>query len=140
MPFKFVTTPQRSKNMAAIRGTGNTTTELRFAKILRKHRINGWRRHLALAGKPDFAFPKFKVAIFVDGCFWHFCPRCTKIPKHNAKYWVEKKRRNKLRDRKVSRQLHGKGWIVLRFWEHALDNESAIAKRVLRAIKRAATL
>lgn len=136
MPFKFVTTPQRAKNMAAIRSAGNITTELRFAKILRKHRIAGWRRHLDLPGKPDFAFPKLKVAIFVDGCFWHFCSRCTKKPKHNVKYWIEKKRRNKLRDRKVSRQLHNKGWIVLRFWEHALVNDAGIAARVTSALSR----
>jgi len=135
MPFKFATTPQRSKNMAAIRGAGNVTTELRFAKILRKHHISGWRKHLDLPGKPDFAFPKLKVAIFVDGCFWHFCPRCTKKnPKQNVKYWIEKKRRNKSRDRKVSHQLHAKGWIVLRFWEHALVNEPAIAERVKRSL------
>jgi DNA mismatch endonuclease (patch repair protein) len=120
--------------MAAIRGAGNVTTELRLAKILRKHRITGWRRHLELPGKPDFAFPKQKVAIFVDGCFWHFCPRCTKNPKRNVKYWIEKKRRNKSRDRKVSRQLNDKGWLVLRFWEHALVNESSIAARVERGL------
>jgi DNA mismatch endonuclease (patch repair protein) len=136
MPFKFVTTPQRSKNMAAIRGAGNITTELLFAKILRKQRITGWRRHLELPGKPDFAFPKLKVAIFVDGCFWHFCPRCTKIPKQNVKYWIEKKRRNKSRDRKVTRQLRDKGWRVLRFWEHALVNEPLIAERVKSAIRQ----
>jgi len=121
--------------MAAIRGAGNITTELLFAKILRKHRIAGWRRHLDLPGKPDFAFPKLKVAIFVDGCFWHFCPRCTKTPKQNVKYWTEKKRRNKSRDRKVSRQLNDEGWLVLRFWEHALVNDAAIVALVTRALE-----
>ncbi len=120
--------------MAAIHGTGNKTTEQRFAKILRMHGIVGWRRHLSLPGKPDFAFPKLKVAIFVDGCFWHFCSRCTKIPKQNTKYWIEKRRRNKSRDRKVSQRLRMKGWRVLRFWEHTLVNESAVAARIRKII------
>ena len=89
-----------------------------------------------LPGKPDFAFPKLKVAVFVDGCFWHFCPRCTATPKQNAKYWVDKKRRNKSRDRSVSRQLQHKGWSVLRIWEHALDNDAAIAARIARALAK----
>jgi len=134
MTFKFATTPQRSRNMASIRSSGNVTTEQRLAKILRKHRITGWRRHLKLPGKPDFVFPKYKIAIFVDGCFWHFCPRCTKVPKQNTKYWTEKKRRNKSRDRSVSHQLRITGWKVIRFWEHSLESESTIAKRIRKAL------
>jgi len=136
MPFEFETTPRRSKNMAAIRSSGNVSTEQRFVHILRMQQLKGWRRQLALPGKPDFAFPKSKVAIFVDGCFWHFCPRCTKIPKQNTGYWVEKRCRNKARDKRVSHQLRERGWHVLRFWEHTLINDEVVASRIRRALSK----
>ncbi|MBI5696792.1 MAG: very short patch repair endonuclease [Nitrospirae bacterium] len=136
MAFAFVTTPERSKNMAAIRSKGNLTTELRMARLMRSHKISGWRRHLNLPGKPDFAFPKERVAVFVDGCFWHFCPRCTKIPRRNEQYWIEKSERNKSRDRRASRILRKMGWSVIRIWEHALNNEEIVAARVKRSLQR----
>ncbi len=66
---------KRSKVMAAIRSKGNKDTELRLAFILRAYGIKGWRRHYPLPGKPDFVFPKQRLAVFVDGCFWHSCPK-----------------------------------------------------------------
>jgi DNA mismatch endonuclease (patch repair protein) len=135
MSFVFLTTPQRSKNMAAIRSKGNLTTEQRMASLFRRYGIKGWRRHLALPGKPDFAFREEKVAIFVDGCFWHFCPRCTKIPRQNELYWKEKSKRNKARDRHVSRQLRQMGWAVLRVWEHSLAKEELVAARIRRFLE-----
>ena len=78
----------RSDLMSRISSYGNLTTEIRMAKLLRRAGLKGWRRHLALPGKPDFAWPAKKVALFVDGCFWHghTCKRNLK-PKTNAQKW-----------------------------------------------------
>lgn len=122
-------TPARSRIMSAIRGRWNVTTELRLAGALRRAGITGWRRHLKLPGRPDFAFPQQKVAVFVDGCFWHGCPRCYKPPKRNAVFWAEKISANRERDRRVALALRRKGWAVVRLREHELvDVESAIRK------------
>lgn len=126
-----VTKEQRSRNMAAIRSRGNATTEAEFAKLLRKHRITGWRRHQKGAyGSPDFIFPKAKIALFADGCFWHGCPRHCIMPKSNKKYWTPKIARNKARDRAVNTRYKAKGWRVLRIWEHEIkkSSERAIQK------------
>lgn len=76
------TKEQRSKNMAAIKGKNNKSTEIALIKLFRINKITGWRRHIArLPGTPDFVFLKHKIAIFVDGCFWHNCPKCIVKPK-----------------------------------------------------------
>src|ERR1700738_175696 len=62
---------KRSEIMSRVRGRANRATEGAFAKVLREYRITGWRRHLPLPGRPDFAFPAQRIAVFVDGCFWH---------------------------------------------------------------------
>lgn len=80
----------------------------------------------------DIAFPSRRVAVFVDGCFWHACPRHGSVPAANGAWWREKLQANRRRDRKVSRQLRQQGWTVLRFWEHD-DPEVATAK-IARAL------
>jgi DNA mismatch endonuclease (patch repair protein) len=70
----------RSRIMAAVRSRGNTTTELPLAKLLWNAGIRGYRKHWPVAGRPDFAWPGRKVAVFVDGCFWHGC-RCKYLPR-----------------------------------------------------------
>ena len=71
-----VHTPEkRSFNMSRVRCRGNKTTELVFVAILKSERITGWRRRYRIFGRPDFVFPKERIAVFVDGCFWHGCPR-----------------------------------------------------------------
>ncbi len=133
-------TPRASKrrrsNMAAIRSKGNQATELSLLRILRRHNISGWRRHLELPGTPDFAFVATKVAVFVDGCFWHGCPRHFRKPRGNNSYWGPKLRRNRARDRRVDRVLRQGGWSVLRIWEHALQDEQRIARHITSSIKR----
>lgn len=111
----------RAELMSRVRSTGNETTEKRLASLLRKAGLHGWRRHQALPGHPDFVWPTLKVAVFVDGCFWHGHD-CGKniTPKTNAKAWREKIDRTKLRDRRVSRTLRQQGWRVLRVWECSL--------------------
>src|SRR5208282_440535 len=94
---------KRSQVMAAIRSRGNKDTELKLASILRAARITGWRRHQSLPGKPDFVFRRERLALFVDGCFWHGCPRHGRQPGTNTAYWAKKLSRNKGRDRSVSR-------------------------------------
>jgi DNA mismatch endonuclease (patch repair protein) len=111
---------KRSEVMSLIRGRGNMATELVLLALLRRNKIPGWRRHVAIIGKPDFAFPKQKVAIFVDGCFWHACPKCYKRPKTNRRFWDKKREYNICRDRRVNRQLRRQGWKVIRIWQHSL--------------------
>lgn len=117
---------QRSKVMAAIRGKGNRSTEWRLRARFIASGISGWRMHPAeIPGKPDFVFLKKRIAIFVDGCFWHGCGLCRNIPRSNRSFWENKIEKNRKRDRKISRQLKKSGWQVLRFWEHDLKKRPA---------------
>lgn len=126
---------KRSEVMSLIRGKGNMRTEQALAGLLRKVRIVGWRRHLPLPGKPDFAFPKQKIAVFVDGCFWHACPKCYKRPKTNSAFWEKKREDNMARDRRVANQLRSRGWKVIRIWEHALrKSPRTCVSRILRGL------
>lgn len=127
---------QRSRNMASIRSKGNATTERTFLTLLREAGISGWRRHADLPGKPDFSFAKHRLAVFVDGCFWHGCPRCYRAPEDNRSYWRNKVRSNRLRDRRNARKLRTRGWSVVRFWEHALRKEKE-RNQVLLRLKQA---
>jgi DNA mismatch endonuclease, patch repair protein len=122
--------------MSAIRSRGNKDTELKLASILRVARIRGWRRHQPLPGRPDFVFRTARVAIFVDGCFWHGCPKHGRYPSSNECYWLPKLRRNKARDAAVSRELVRAGWTVIRLWEHDLAKPALVAARITRALAR----
>ncbi|MCH8044750.1 MAG: very short patch repair endonuclease [Planctomycetes bacterium] len=104
--------------MSKIHSKGNATTEERLASLLRKSKLWGWRRHRPLPGRPDFAWPKARVVVFVDGCFWHGhnCGKNIK-PRTNAAAWREKIDGNKARDRKVTRLLRQNRWKVIRIWE-----------------------
>ena len=128
---------KRSEVMAAIRGKGNRETEVRFAQILRKYRIKGWRRHFPLFGRPDFVFQRQRVAVFVDGCFWHGCREHSRVPKSNVAYWRTKLQRNIQRDRQSNRALRRRGWNVIRLWQHSLVRENMVVKRVLAALSEA---
>ena len=124
----------RREIMQSIRGKGNKTTELKLLALFKEHKVTGWRRHQPLPGKPDFAFPREKVAVFVDGCFWHGCPRCHKEPRKNTEFWRNKVAGNKKRDRRVDRQLREKGWKVCRIWECRLKKPATCLRRILRAL------
>jgi DNA mismatch endonuclease (patch repair protein) len=121
--------------MSRIRGHGNKETELALIRFFRKHHITGWRRHQPVFGKPDFVFPRLKLAIFVDGCFWHCCPKHSNLPVNNRPFWERKLEANRRRDRVVGRTLRAKGWTVLRMWEHELGRKNG--KRLLRRIHHA---
>jgi len=157
MPDVF-TKAKRSDVMSRIRSRGNKDTELALMRLLRVHKISGWRRHIKIqvtsdkrrvAGKagsliashgtrhparlftarPDFVFPKARVAVFVDGCFWHCCPKHWIKPKGNAAFWRKKFATNRKRDALVTRTLRRAGWRVLRIWEHELKRGTRNAER-----------
>ena len=141
------TRKKRSAVMSAIRSRGNAATELRLIAIFRAHGITGWRRGATLRWKaddaklkafrvrPDFVFRARKLAVFVDGCFWHGCPLHATQPKTNAAFWRKKIAANRTRDRLVTRTLRARGWTVLRIWQHEL--KPANARRLLTRLRRA---
>jgi DNA mismatch endonuclease (patch repair protein) len=143
MPDVFTKT-KRSEVMARIRSRGNRDTELALAALFRQHGITGWRRHFEIRGrarsplraaahppksgahgvtrptfrvKPDFVFARLRLAVFVDGCFWHACPIHATKPQNNAAFWRRKLAANQARDRQVNRALRAAGWRVLRIRE-----------------------
>jgi len=128
MAADVFTPKKRSEVMSLIRSAGNRETELVFAKILRREGITGWRRNAPVFGKPDFVFRHNKVAIFVDGCFWHHCPRHGKIPKTRKKYWQKKIFRNVERAKEVNHELRCRGWKVIRVWSCELGDQRLARK------------
>ena len=136
MPDVFTKT-KRSEVMSRIRGRGNKDTELALIKLFRQHHITGWRRNQPIFGKPDFIFPAAKLAVFVDGCFWHGCPTHCRMPSSKQAYWHPKIARNKVRDKVVTTTLRKRGWRVLRIWEHELKKPSRCLARVVRALSLA---
>ena len=131
---------KRSEVMSRIRSRGNRDTELALARLLRANGITGWRRHLEIrkaeSGKqkfkvrPDFVFRQVRLALFVDGCFWHGCPKHATKPANHRAFWKKKLAGNKTRDRVVNRALRLAGWQVLRIWECDLRNAKRILKRI----------
>jgi DNA mismatch endonuclease (patch repair protein) len=121
---------ERSRIMSRIRSSGNYTTELRFLRLMRAYKISGWRRRSKLPGRPDFVFTRHKVAVFIDGDFWHGNPKKFRIPKSNCDYWEQKITGNRKRDRQVNKELKRMGWRVLRIWESSLRDEEAIMARL----------
>jgi DNA mismatch endonuclease (patch repair protein) len=127
------TKAKRSEVMSRIRSRGNRDTELALARLLRANHITGWRRHLEIRKaesgkqkfkvKPDFVFRQVQLALFVDGCFWHGCPRHATWPAHRAAWWRHKIEGNQTRDRRVNRILRRAGWRVVRIWEHELSRQ-----------------
>ena len=128
-----LTTEQRRRAMQANRPTGGKTTEWALRARLIAAGISGWRMHPTdVLGKPDFAFVGERIAVFVDGCFWHGCSAHRSIPETNREFWEGKIDANAKRDRQVTARLKRDGWKVLRFWEHDLKQSPSL---VLRGIK-----
>ena len=121
----------RSALMSRVRSRGNKSTELRLILLMRAGGIAGWRRGRRIMGKPDFVFPKARLAIFVDGDFWHGNPKTFRQPKDNFDFWRQKIARNRSRDRLVNRALRARGWTVLRIWESSLAKRPATVMRRL---------
>lgn len=115
-------TPTRRAIMQAV-GQKDTEPELRLRRALWRAGLR-YRVNLRVAGvSPDIAFPGPKVAVYVDGCFWHGCPRHYTAPKHNAGYWAAKLKSNRERDQRHTRRLEQAGWRVLRFWACQVEEE-----------------
>ena len=126
----------RRENMQAIRAKGNQSTELKMVALFRQSNITGWRRHLPLPGKPDFTFRKEKVTVFVDGCFWHKCPKCYREPKTNSEFWRNKIETNVKRDRRVTSELRKAGWSVFRIWECQLKKPKRSLARIQKLLTK----
>lgn len=108
--------------MSKVKGK-NTKIEIIFRTYLWSRGIKGYRaNNYKIFGKPDIFFGRKKIAVFVDGCFWHKCPICHSIPKSNFGFWDEKLNKNVERGRKVNNILKEKGIKVIRIWEHELEN------------------
>ncbi|MCR4315541.1 MAG: very short patch repair endonuclease [Planctomycetes bacterium] len=116
-----VNAQRRSSIMKAVKSRGNASTELKLIEYFQESNIKGWSRSFPLIGNPDFVFAKFKVAVFVDGCFWHGCKKHCRMPKSNTTYWEKKIERNAAHDSTINKNLDGKGWKVIRLWEHELS-------------------
>jgi len=126
---------KRSDIMSRVKGRGNAATELRLICIFREYYITGWRRRVVIFGNPDFVFPKTRLAVFVDGCFWHGCPKHESQPNSNRIFWRKKLGRNKKRDHLVNRTLRATGWRVLRVWQHELQDPSRVARRITKLLE-----
>ena len=153
---------KRSEVMSRIRSRGNKDTELALAALLRAHKISGWRRHVRvavegrkskvegkklsgsrhsslvsrLAVRPDFIFRKSRTALFVDGCFWHGCPKHATKPKNNRAFWRRKLYTNKARDRLVNHALRRANWRVIRIGECALKKNPLNCLRQIQRVLR----
>lgn len=133
----FLTKIQRSERMSRIRSRGNKETELALAKLLRQHRIKGWRRNRPIFGKPDFVFQKSRLAIFVDGCFWHGCPKHSRHVAKSGEYWTTKLLKNRRRDILVTQTLRSNGWCVIRIWECDLQKRpQSCIQRIQKCLNR----
>jgi|ERR1043166_6683491 DNA mismatch endonuclease (patch repair protein) len=128
----------RSANMRAIKSHNNRSTEWRLRSLLMRSQCRGWRlRAPGFLGKPDFVFPDANLLLFIDGCFWHGCPKCGHIPSTNTRYWTAKIIRNKERDKRYSRVLRSEGYRVLRIWECELKkNPGRCLQRLLNKLIR----
>ena len=145
---------KRSQVMSRIRGRDNQTTELKLSAAFRMYGVVGWRRQVRLkpriaskdrglgeakfrlSVRPDFIFRSHKLAVFVDGCFWHGCPEHFKQPVTNSEFWANKIAMNLLRDQRATRALEEAGWTVLRVWEHDLADLASVIKRVVSCLSR----
>jgi DNA mismatch endonuclease (patch repair protein) len=115
----------RSRIMRAIRSSGNVTTEVAMAKVLRAAGLGGWRRsNKLLPGKPDFVWRKSKVALFVHGDYWHGNRDTFRPPKSNVKFWRDKIKKNRERDARVAAEMRALGWTVFVVWESDLKEHA----------------
>ncbi len=115
--------------MRQVKSSRNKSTEIRLIEYFKKNKIIGWRRNYKIFGKPDFVFPKKKIAVFVDGCFWHGHDCRKTKPKQNKEYWENKINRNIQRDKIVTEHLKLINWEVIRIWECELKNENKILSK-----------
>lgn len=116
---------KRSDIMKKVRPSGNKTTELKMIEYFSSNHLTGWRRNYKVKGHPDFVFLDRKIAIFVDGCFWHGHDCRNTRPADNADYWSKKRQRNMEHDKEVTELFEKRGWTVIRIWECELKKKNA---------------
>jgi DNA mismatch endonuclease (patch repair protein) len=124
----------RSRIMASVHSKGNRSTEIALGRLLWASGLRGYRKQWPVKGKPDFAWPGLKVAVFVDGCFWHGCTRCKYIPAANRAYWQNKIETNVRRDRRVAHSLRRQGWSVIRVKECSVFRPGTL-RRIAEAVE-----
>ena len=115
---------KRSEIMSAVRSKRNKSTELKLIEVFKENGIVGWRRNYKVKGHPDFIFPRKKIAIFVDGCFWHGHDCRNTRPSDNAEYWTKKRERNMKHDKEMTALFEKRGWTLIRIWECELKNKN----------------
>ena len=117
-----LTKAERSALMAKVRSTENKSTEGIIEGVFIHEGIKGWIKHPpGILGRPDFYFPERRLAVFVDGCFWHACPTCKRrTPTKRKRFWLQKISQNRQRDARIRRSLRTQGYHAMRVWEHEL--------------------
>ncbi|MCI9332576.1 MAG: DNA mismatch endonuclease Vsr [Oscillibacter sp.] len=124
---------KRSEIMGKVRSNNNKSTELKLIQVFGEYNIIGWKRNYPVKGHPDFVFIKKKIAIFVDGCFWHGHDCRNTKPADNAQYWENKRARNIKHDTEVTQMFEQRGWRVIRIWECEL--KKANREKLLEKLK-----
>ena len=134
---------KRSEIMRQVKSKKNKTTELRLIEVFKESGITAFFTRSSAAnipvnmkGHPDFVFPKQKIAVFVDGCFWHGHDCRNTRPADHQDYWQKKRERNIKHDQEVTAMFEARGWNVLRIWECELKkkNEATLKERLLKTI------
>lgn len=116
---------KRSEIMSNVRSNKNKSTEIRLIMVFKQNNIAGWRRSYNVKGHPDFVFLDKKIAVFVDGCFWHGHDCRNTRPVDNASYWQKKRERNMLHDKEITALFQSRGWAVIRIWECELKKKNS---------------
>ena len=116
---------KRSEIMSKVRSKNNKSTELKLIQVFKENNITGWKRNYPVKGHPDFVFLDKKIAVFVDGCFWHGHDCRNTRPSDNADYWQKKRERNMKHDKEVTELFERRGWTVIRIWECELKKKNS---------------
>lgn len=114
----------RSEIMRAVKSKNTKSTELALIALFKENHITGWRHSYNVKGHPDFVFLEKRIAIFVDGCFWHGHDCRNTRPAENAEYWAAKREKNMQRDRETTARFEKRGWTVVRIWECELKKKN----------------
>ena len=115
---------KRSDVMRQIKSKRNKTTEIRLIEIFKQNNVTGWKRNYPVKGHPDFVFLKWRVAVFVDGCFWHGHDCRNTHPATNKEFWQKKRDRNIKHDQEITELFENRGWTVVRIWECELKRKN----------------
>lgn len=115
---------KRSEIMRKVRSKNNKSTELKLIQVFEENDIKGWKRNYPVKGHPDFVFLNKKIAVFVDGCFWHGHDCRNTRPSTNGNYWMKKREKNMKHDTEITALFEQRGWTVIRIWECELNKKN----------------